>query len=59
MKIYKYGMLVTIREIIKVLDNALKTTDKNKKAQYIGEAYGMAEAIHYLIDDEDEDEELI
>lgn len=56
MKIYKYGMLVTIREIMKVLENALKTTDKNKKAQYIGEAYGMAEAIDYLIDDEDEDE---
>lgn len=56
MKLYKYGLSNTLKEIAEVLENALDTTDKNKKTRYISEAYGMVKAIDFIIDNDDEDD---
>lgn len=58
MKTHKYGLTNTLEEIEEALVNALNTANKNEKAKYIGEAYGMVKAINILIDDEDEEKEV-
>ena len=54
MNVYKYGLSNTIEAISEALTNALNTGNRVKKAEYIGEAYGMIRAIDFLIDETDE-----
>jgi hypothetical protein len=55
MTVYKYGLANTIEAIEEALENALNTKNKNEKARYIGEAYGMVKAIDYIFDNESDE----
>lgn len=55
LELYKYGLSNALADIEEVLENALNTTDKNKKTRFISEAYGMVKAIDMLINEKEEE----
>lgn len=58
MKVYKYGLSNTLEAVEEILANALNTTNKRQKDKYISEAFGMIKTIDFLIDDDDESENV-
>ena len=54
-ELYGYGLTNALESIGELLASALETTNKNEKAKYISEAYGMVKAIDMLIIESEEE----
>ena len=54
-ELYKYGLSNALDDIENLLVDALNTTDKKKRAQWVSEAYGMVKSVNMLINEKEEE----